>query len=94
MSRQETQFIFHAASFKFKSTSYDWLVVAGAKAQYKGAGTINGAGEYGFMLTAEDNTKAGDADTFRLKIWDSSDTIIYDNGSQQGIDGGSIVIHK
>jgi hypothetical protein len=31
---------------------YDWLVVGGAKAQYKGTGTINGAGNYGFLLTA------------------------------------------
>ena len=34
-----TEFQFQAGSFNFKSTSYEWLVVAGAKAQYKGAGT-------------------------------------------------------
>jgi hypothetical protein len=25
-------------------SAYEWLVVAGAKAQYKGTGTINGSG--------------------------------------------------
>src|SRR6266849_5643421 len=30
-----TEFQFHAAGFNFKSTAYEWLVVSGAKAQYK-----------------------------------------------------------
>jgi hypothetical protein len=89
-----TEFIFHVAGFKFKSTSYQWLVVAGTKAQYKGEGTINGVGNYGFILTAEDGGKAG-TDTFRIKIWDiATDTVVYDNGAQTPISGGSIVIHK
>src|SRR5439155_25276535 len=33
-----TQFNFTVANVNFHSTSYDWLVVAGAKAQYKGSG--------------------------------------------------------
>jgi len=83
----------------FKSTSYDWLVIAGTKAQYKGAGTINGAGNYGFMLTAIDGTP----DKFRIKIWDKvTAEVIYDNqlGASDNatpttaIQGGSIVIHK
>lgn len=35
------------------------------------------------------------ADTFRIKIWDAlTDEIIYDNGINQAIKGGSITIHK
>ncbi|MCU0487070.1 MAG: hypothetical protein MUC85_13280, partial [Anaerolineales bacterium] len=83
----------------FKSTSYDWLVIAGTKAQYKGTGTINGAGEYKFILTAID----GSPDKFRIKIWDKvTGEVIYDNqaGARDAADpvtaigGGSIVIHK
>ena len=48
----ETEFQFSAAGFNFHSTVYDWLVIAGAKAQYKGSGTINDAGDYSFLLTA------------------------------------------
>lgn len=48
--------------------SYDWLVVAGSKAQFKGTGTINGAGNYGFLLIAIDGTP----DRFRMKIWDKA----------------------
>jgi PKD repeat protein len=88
-----TEFQFKAGDLNFKSTSYEWLVVAGSKAQFKGVGTINGAGEYKFMLTAVD----GGPDTFRIKIWDSDasgDVTIYDNGPDQPIANGSIIVHK
>ena len=59
-------------------------MVSGTKAQFKGVGTINGAGEYTFMLTAVD----GRPDTFRIKIWPvdgTVDHVVYDNGTQQPI---------
>jgi hypothetical protein len=93
-----TEFQFKVADLNFKSTSYQWLVIAGSKAQFKGVGTINGAGEYGFMLTATD----GSPDKFRIKIWDkATDEVIYDNqlgaaddaNPTTAIQGGSIVIH-
>lgn len=100
-----TQFQFHAAGLNFHSTVYEWLVVAGSKGQFKGSGTINGAGDYGFMLTATDGqqTGGGGIDRFRMKIWDkTTGTVIYDNqiGASDGdapsdaIEGGSIVIHS
>jgi hypothetical protein len=91
-----TQFQFKAGELNFSSTSYEWLVVAGTKAQFKGIGTINGIGEYKFMLYATDGgTK--EQDQFRIKIWSEEDeieTVIYDNGSDAPILGGSIVIHS
>jgi PKD repeat protein len=101
----ETEFQFKAGNLNFHSSSYDWLVVAGAKAIYKGEGTINGAGNYGFMLSAIDGTK-GLPDKFRIKIWDkdNGDSLVYDNqvsGDKSdnadpttAIAGGSIVVHK
>lgn len=100
-----TEFQFRVADFNFKSTSYDWLVVAGARAQYKGTGTVNGSGNYGFMLTAVDGqiNGGGGTDKFRIKIWDKdTGAVIYDNqiGETDNADpntalgGGSIVIHK
>jgi hypothetical protein len=88
----------------FKSTSYQWLVVSGARAQYKGSGTLNGAAGYGFLLTAIDGqvNGGGGTDKFRIKIWDANSVVVYDN--QMGapddsdpttvITGGSIVLHK
>jgi hypothetical protein len=98
-----TQFQFHAAGLTFKSTDYDWLVVAGARAQYKGTGAVNGADGYKFILTAIDGQQpgGGGTDRIRIKIW-KDEVIVYDN--QIGVDddaqpatvlgGGSIVIHK
>lgn len=63
-----TEVNFEVASFNFHSTSYDWLVIAGSKAQYKGTGTINGQGSYKFILTATD----GNPDKLRLKVWDTN----------------------
>jgi hypothetical protein len=87
-----TEFQFKAGNLNFHSTSYDWLVVTGSDyARFKGTGTINGAGDYKFMLWAGD----GDPDTFRIKIWWEDDTehMVYDNGMDQAIGGGQIVVH-
>jgi hypothetical protein len=101
----QTQFVFSAADFTFHSTAYDWLVVAGGKAQYKGSGTVNRAGDYGFILTAVDGQIVGNdkPDLFRLKVWEkATGAIVYDNQMNAeetadpttAIAGGSIVIHK
>lgn len=99
-----TQFQFNAANLNFSSTSIQWLVVAGARAQFKGTGTINGAGNYTFMLTAIDGSLpgGGGADKFRMKIMDASGGLVYDNmlnapdtsDPTTVLGGGSIHIHK
>jgi hypothetical protein len=101
----DTEFQFHVANFSFHSTAYDWLVVAGARAQFKGIGTVNGIGNYGFILTAIDGqiSGGGGVDKFRIKIWDrNSGANVYDNQNGESDDAalttaigkGSIVIHK
>ena len=40
----QTEFQFQVANFNFHSEWYQWLVVSGYKAQYRGTGTVNGAG--------------------------------------------------
>ena len=98
-----TQFYFQAGDLHFVSANYAWLVVAGTKAKYKGEGTINGAGRYGFMLTAIDGGAEGANDAFRIKIWDLlTGNVVYDNrmGASDDSDaattlgGGSIVVHR
>jgi len=102
----QTEFQFKAGDLNFHSTSYDWLLVAGPNAKFKGIGTINGQGNFGFMLTATDGQiNGGDGvDKFRIKIWDIDDggAVVYDNkmgqpdDSNEGTElgGGSIIIHK
>lgn len=55
----ETEFQFQAGGLTFKSSSYEWLVVAGARAQYRGTGTVNGSAGYSFLLTAVDGAGLG-----------------------------------
>jgi YVTN family beta-propeller protein len=101
-----TEFQFRVANFNFHSSVYEWLVVSGARAQYKGSGTVNGAGNYGFLLTAIDGqiSGGGGVDKFRIKIWDrnNGDAIVYDNqlnapnsaDPSTALGGGSIFIQK
>ena len=89
-----TQFRFQSAGFRFESTSYQWLVVAGARAQFKGVGTVNGNSGYGFMVTATDGDEpgGGGTDKFRIKVWQMADgTIVFDNvlGSSDDINSAN-----
>jgi len=101
-----TEFQFKMADLNFHSDEYDWLVIAGPKAMFKGNGTINNQGNYGFKLSAidEELTTSTDVDLFRIKIWDkdNDDEVIYDNmiGEEEDADptteigGGNIKIHS
>ena len=98
-----TEFHFHAGALRFSSSSYQWLVVADSRAQFKGDGKINGGGAYGFMITAIDGNQQNKPDAFRIKIWDvASGTVVYDNkmGAAEdsddatALESGNIVIHR
>jgi hypothetical protein len=95
-----TEFNFKAGDLNFHSDTHDWLVVTGSDyARFKGTGTVNGGicatgDPYKFHIWAGD----GDPDTFRIKIWcedegTGEEMDLYDNGFDQAIGGGSIVIH-
>jgi len=102
----DTEFQFSAANLNFHTTSYDWLVITSPQAQYQGTGTINGAGNYGFLVTGLDGKQpgAGGVDKFRMKIWDknNNNAVVYD--TQQGaaitappttpLGGGDITVHS
>ena len=100
----QTEFQFKAGDLNFHSTSYDWLVIAGATAMYKGEGTVNGDAGFTFQLNAIDGQISGGdgVDKFRIKIKDTGGGVIYDNQPSAGdnddpttaLGGGSIKIHK
>jgi hypothetical protein len=95
-----TEFKFEVAELDFHSTHYEWLVIGGARAIFKGAGTINEEGEYKFKLWAVDGKipGGGEVDKFRIKIWEEDElgveTVIYDNKEETELGGGQIMIHK
>jgi hypothetical protein len=94
-----TEFQFQAAGFNFHSETYEWLVVnqGDKNAQFKGSGTVNGGldpngNKYRFIIWAGDDTP----DTLRIRIWweaDGTEYDVYDNGVEQPLGGGSIVVH-
>ena len=102
----DLDFQFKAANISLKGTSYDWLVISGARAQCQGSGTVNGSGNYGFIVTVGDGKRPGGdgTDRARLKVYDKNkgNAIVYDSqpGAPDNADpttalgGGSIVIHK
>ena len=89
-----TDFRFSAVGLDFYSDTYEWLVVAGARAQFKGEGTLNGTAGHRFLLTAIDGKVSGGGgiDRFRIKIWKydetlKQDVIVYDNQLDPGTEG-------
>jgi hypothetical protein len=97
-----TEFKFPAAGLNFHGTSYDWLVITTNQAQYQGSGTINGAGNYGFLVTAQDNGGTT-PDLIRMKIWDknNNNAVVYDTqpgapttaAPTTALGGGRIQVH-
>jgi len=82
-----TNFRFAAGDLVFDATAYEWMIISGANARYKGEGTVNGSIEpYKFMVTALDADVSGSGitqDGFRIKIWQEdsggAEIILYDN---------------
>jgi hypothetical protein len=96
-----TEFHFRPAVLHFRSTDLEWLVVTGNDyARLKGSGKINslqapGEQDFQFMLWAGDGIGDGGADTFHIKIWwqgGAREHVIYDNGLDQAILSGKIVV--
>jgi probable HAF family extracellular repeat protein len=88
----------------FESSSIEFLVVSGNRAQFWGTGTLNGVPAR-FRITAIDGNAHHDgvADAIRLELWDASGaTPLYDTqpGAPQDapvttpIDGGNIQIRR
>ena len=98
-----TQFQFQAGDVNLHSNQFEWLVVSGARAQFRGTGSVNGVDGYRFTVTVIDGDVIGkgQVDRFRMRIWEPSGGLVYDN--QMGaadsddpttaITQGSIVIH-
>ena len=69
-----------SGKFSFRSSSYNWLVAVANKAWFTGSGTINGAGDYGYLVSLIDaGSGKKDADALRIKIWNKADgAVVYD----------------
>jgi hypothetical protein len=87
-----TEFNFQEADMNFHIVSYISISVSGNTAKFTGTGTVNGAGIYGFIVTAVDG---GKDDSLRMQIWNkATGTTLFDTLTVISLSGGSIVIHK
>ena len=82
-----TSFRFRAGGFDFSSAAYEWLVISGARAQYRGTGAVNGVAGYEFTLAAVDGDllAGGGPDRLRLKVWKGAE-VVYDNQLGDALD--------
>jgi hypothetical protein len=90
--RGSVELRFRAADLNFHSSVQEWLIVdvAGGTARFTGTGTVNGLGTYGFTIWVTD----GRPDAIRIRILEAvTGTIVYDNGIEQAVGGGSLVVH-
>lgn len=78
----ETQFEFKLGDLEFNAVNFDYLSIAGAKAQFKGIGRIIGdQSGYAFIMTVTDGELDGSGvDKVRIKIYNkNTGAVIYDN---------------
>ncbi|MBI2405521.1 PKD domain-containing protein [Candidatus Microgenomates bacterium] len=66
---------FKVANLEFNSTSLTALVISDGQATLRGTGTVNGSGNYNFLVTGLD----GPQDAIRIQIKDQSGTVLYDS---------------
>lgn len=65
------QLQFNVGALNFRSKELRSVAMAGTHAQYAGSGTINGAGDHQFSMTATAGAATGEGapGSFSLKIW-------------------------
>lgn len=80
--RGSTYFKLQAGDFEFLSTHYDWIIARPNGALFSGSGTVNGDGDFAFLLSAVDGDDFNPivADKFRIQIKDkATGAVVYDN---------------
>ena len=95
----KAQLHFDVVGLSFRSDNLRPVAVNGARGQFEGSGTINGAGDYKFTLATAVGAAAGAGERgrFSLKIWHTdpatkAEVVDYDNqGARAGVAGDSIV---
>ncbi len=97
-------FHLNKANFKVHSNDLDWLVVVNDMALFSGKASVNNIPGYTFVVSLVDGQITGkkNPDLFRILLWDSNGTIVYDNepGRQsyeratEAIIQGSVVFHR
>jgi hypothetical protein len=86
------------------SSSFEYLVVSGSSATFRGAGTLSDGTSVGFLVSALDGKSAGTkVDLIRLKVWNvATGQVIYDTDPGVAetaapttvLAGGNVTLHQ
>ena len=81
LPKGETEFVFKVGDFEFNAINFEYLSIAGVKAQIKGSGKIKGLQSgINFIMTVLDGATNGTPDKIRMKIFNkNSGQVYYDN---------------
>jgi len=87
-----------------RATRFDWLVVQGAVATVRGAGTLADGTAVGFQLAGKDGKSAADrADRMRVRVWNlATGAVLYDSepsapdlaAPTTALGGGNVTVHR
>jgi hypothetical protein len=75
----DAEFYFQLGSFRFHASSYEAITIADGAALYRGTGTVNGVGSFGFTLSAVDGQGGDGVDRIRIRITNAGGGVVYDN---------------
>jgi hypothetical protein len=89
-------FQLHSGGLTFRGLTQEWLIVDPGRgtASFRGTGRITGeAGSFGYRVDLEEGQHDG---VVRIRIWrgDDESDLVYDNGIDQIIGGGSVTIRN
>jgi hypothetical protein len=84
-------------------STFEWLVVQGPIATFRGTGTLVSGVAVGFQVTARDGKVAGDKiDRVRIRIWNrATDVVLFDTepgapdlaAPTVALQGGNVTLH-
>lgn len=88
---------FNVANLFFRSTRVESLVNENGRIEYRGTGTVNGKGNYRFLLSAGVGSKAGSAERLRIRITHTApgskaEVVDYDNQLGGAVTGGGALV--
>ena len=81
------QLEYQTDTLKFKSKQFSWMVITGNQGIFTGQGTLNDAPGYRFEITAVDGP-----DRFRIRIWNSAGSLVYDTAPLAALLEGNVEI--
>lgn len=84
------RFTIQPADVHLNGAGFDWLVVSGTTAIFQGYGTLDGSGDYGFVVTVRDYGETNDV--VRVRIWNrQTGEVLYDSQPGNPINAAPIV---